>query len=208
MKVSSCFTRNIRFSLYSARCDCSIDTDRSAGNMARPTPSSTMPNFSNSNNPIMLNKWYHDAIWYSRYHIQLRFLFSCATDYHDLYTAFCPSVGYFVTILFIFFTGETFILVFGRLSHIRPVGTIPESKVHGAYMGPTWGRQDPGGPHVGPMNLAIRDVILLLNIVSKHSKTGGILNIEIWSPTVLLLGHFSRRKWIEVFVWYVVGLLL
>ena len=23
------------------------------------------------------------------------------------------------------------------------------------FMGPTWGRQDPGGPHVGPMNLAI-----------------------------------------------------
>ena len=22
-------------------------------------------------------------------------------------------------------------------------------------MGPTWGRQEPGGPHVGPMNLAI-----------------------------------------------------
>ena len=32
----------------------------------------------------------------------------------------------------------------------------PDSKVHGAYMGPTWGRQDPGGPHVGHMNLAIR----------------------------------------------------
>ena len=31
----------------------------------------------------------------------------------------------------------------------------PDSKVHGANMGPTWGRQDPGGPHVGPMNLAI-----------------------------------------------------
>ena len=29
------------------------------------------------------------------------------------------------------------------------------SKVHGATMGPIWGRQDPGGPHVGPMNLAI-----------------------------------------------------
>ena len=25
-------------------------------------------------------------------------------------------------------------------------------------MGPIWGRQDPDGPHVGPMNLAIRDV--------------------------------------------------
>ena len=32
---------------------------------------------------------------------------------------------------------------------------FPDNKVHGAYMGPTWGRQDPGGPHVGPMNFAI-----------------------------------------------------
>ena len=31
----------------------------------------------------------------------------------------------------------------------------PESEVYGAKMGPTWGRQDPGGPHVGPINLAI-----------------------------------------------------
>ena len=33
--------------------------------------------------------------------------------------------------------------------------TAPDSKVHGAKMGPIWGRQDPGGPHVGPMNFAI-----------------------------------------------------
>ena len=32
---------------------------------------------------------------------------------------------------------------------------FPDSKVHGANMGPIWGRQDPNGPHVGPMNLAI-----------------------------------------------------
>ena len=32
--------------------------------------------------------------------------------------------------------------------------TIPDSKVHGANMGPIWGRQDPGGPHAGPMNFA------------------------------------------------------
>ena len=31
----------------------------------------------------------------------------------------------------------------------------PDSKVHGAIIGPIWGRQDPGGPHVGPMNFAI-----------------------------------------------------
>ena len=34
---------------------------------------------------------------------------------------------------------------------------IPDSKIHGANMGPTWGRQNPGGPHVAPMNLAIWD---------------------------------------------------
>ena len=33
--------------------------------------------------------------------------------------------------------------------------THPDSKVHGANMGPTWGRQNSCGPHVGPMNLDI-----------------------------------------------------
>ena len=36
---------------------------------------------------------------------------------------------------------------------------IPDSKVHGANMGPIWGRQGPGGPHVGPMNFAIWDTL-------------------------------------------------
>ena len=31
----------------------------------------------------------------------------------------------------------------------------PDSKVHGAKMGPIWARQDRGGPHVGPMNFGI-----------------------------------------------------
>ena len=34
---------------------------------------------------------------------------------------------------------------------------FPDSKVHGANMGPIWGLQDPSGPHVGPMNFAIWD---------------------------------------------------
>ena len=38
--------------------------------------------------------------------------------------------------------------------------TFPDSKVHGANMGPIWGREDPGGPHVGPMNFAIWVVVL------------------------------------------------
>ena len=34
----------------------------------------------------------------------------------------------------------------------------PDSNVHGANMGPIWGQQDPGGPHVGPMNFAIWEI--------------------------------------------------
>ena len=36
---------------------------------------------------------------------------------------------------------------------------IPDSKFHGANMGPIWGRQDPGGPLVGHRNLAIWDIL-------------------------------------------------
>ena len=32
---------------------------------------------------------------------------------------------------------------------------VPDSKVHGANMGPTWVLSAPDGPHIDPMNLAI-----------------------------------------------------
>ena len=35
--------------------------------------------------------------------------------------------------------------------------SIPDSKVHGANIGPIWGPQDPGGPHFGSLNFAIWD---------------------------------------------------
>ena len=38
---------------------------------------------------------------------------------------------------------------------------IPDRKVCVANMGPTWVLSAPDGPHVGPMNLAIGDVILM-----------------------------------------------
>ena len=38
---------------------------------------------------------------------------------------------------------------------------FPDNEVHGANMGPMWGRQDPGGPHVGPMNKTIHWLITL-----------------------------------------------
>ena len=39
----------------------------------------------------------------------------------------------------------------------RSDSVTTDSKVHGANTGPIWGRQDPGGLHVGPMNFAIWD---------------------------------------------------
>ena len=40
-----------------------------------------------------------------------------------------------------------------------PTPDVPDSKVHGANMGPIWCRQDPSGPHVGPMNFAIWGIV-------------------------------------------------
>ena len=68
----------------------------------------------------------------------------------------------------------------------------PDNKCHGATMGPILGRQDPGGPHVGPMNFAIWDLPhdCLFNRLCrcKWKKTGefptqrtsNAENISIW----------------------------
>ena len=43
---------------------------------------------------------------------------------------------------------------------------FPDSKIHEANVVPTWGRQDPDGPHVGHMNFAIWELIGLDNDLS------------------------------------------
>ena len=42
-----------------------------------------------------------------------------------------------------------------RFQSVPRDGDYPDSKFHGVNMGPVWGRQDPGVPHVGPMDFAI-----------------------------------------------------
>ena len=68
--------------------------------------------------------------------------------------------------------------------------STPDSKVHGANMGPIWGRQDPGGPNVGAMNFAIGDLSHIYytrecfyNIIS--SNTIGVYYIKVASPRAL-----------------------
>ena len=50
--------------------------------------------------------------------------------------------------------GQTWYLLTN--SWIIVLRSFPDSKVHGANMGSTWVLSVPDGPHVGPMNLAIR----------------------------------------------------
>ena len=54
----------------------------------------------------------------------------------------------------------------------------PDSKVHGTNMGPIWGRQDPGGPDVGPMNFAIWEI---MQVVKTRVKK------EMW--------HYAQRRY-------------
>ena len=69
------------------------------------------------------------------------------------------------------FPSDDFIMDFGFLLpldfcvHPSLFISYPDSKVPGANMGPIWGRQDPGGPHVGPRNFAIWVGIEYLNVL-------------------------------------------
>ena len=44
----------------------------------------------------------------------------------------------------------------------------PDSKVHGANMGPIWGRQDPGGPHLGAMYIDIWEPVCIYGWASSQ----------------------------------------
>ena len=70
---------------------------------------------------------------------------------------------------------------------------IPDSEVHGANIGPTWVLSAPAGPHVDPMNLAIRDDFIQL----WHFKSYSVMacayakNVVIWLPGIRSMHRFS-----------------
>ena len=75
--------------------------------------------------------------------------------------------------------------------------TDPDSKVHGVHKGPIWGRQFPGGPHVGPMNFAIWGPILPKSIVciNKSSKPHIWLFFHGQISTVVYFATEARHMW-------------
>ena len=74
----------------------------------------------------------------------------------------------------------------------------PDSKVHEANMGPIWGRQGPGGAHVGPMNFATwvamygQEMSLtrahwpILPVIFAHSICGFVLLLICCQALVIL----------------------
>ena len=75
----------------------------------------------------------------------------------------------------------------------RSMQPYPDSKVHGANMGPIWGLQDTGGPHVDPMNFAI--CVCMYNqsdwaIASKNYWFGAVYTVARHYRVVLQF-HYS-----------------
>ena len=63
-------------------------------------------------------------------------------------------------------------------------------------MGPIWGRQDPGGPHNGPMNFAIWDSIsdnIILTVVWLKPMTPDAILMRMWELRREFLNELQRR---------------
>ena len=86
-----------------------------------------------------------------------------------------------------------------RIIYPCPNLSYPDSKVHGANMGPIEDRQDPGGPHVGPRNLAIWVVFVKgapgLLIWKLQECAGIVLWLSVLSCQLFRLkGLYNRDK--------------
>ena len=76
----------------------------------------------------------------------------------------------------------------------------PDSKVHGANMGTIWGRQDPGGSHVGPMEFAIWGGTspYVGDPAALHPMSQNALGWQVVSHTVALSAKFKRWPYTEL----------
>ena len=76
----------------------------------------------------------------------------------------------------------------------------PDSKVHGANMGPTWVLSAPDGPHVGPTNLGIR--VLTLNGARTSADNPYLPKERITSTAcgIYLLKKHTKLKCISCFL--------
>ena len=74
---------------------------------------------------------------------------------------------------------------------------LPDSKVHGANMGPTWVLLAPGGPHVGPMNLAIWAIYHLKWHWANHWVSVDVLSALSSNMAGQFQKHFDEWKYVN-----------
>ena len=81
-------------------------------------------------------------------------------------------------------------------TNIKVPHYCPDSKVHGANMGPTWVLSAPDGPHVGPMNPAIMVALCEWLMDSPHQRS-------VMQKVTMSWRHFSRTiaSIANVFCW-------
>ena len=72
---------------------------------------------------------------------------------------------------------------------------IPNSKFHGTNMGPIWGRQHPGGPHVGPMNVVIWDWFQILWVMEATVAWKNVPYCWFYSDNVGVEARISLANW-------------
>ena len=103
---------------------------------------------------------------------------------------------------------DSVVICLGVVPH--DLSNIPDSKVHGANMGPIWGRQvGPGGPHVDPMLSGIRrsypgyvevtSTITAQCLQSKseeHEAIDQMQGQELMAKHMNLCGEFTGPQWI------------
>ena len=67
-------------------------------------------------------------------------------------------------------------------------------------MGSIWGLQDPGGPHVGPMNFAIWSFWLARSNVTDHRQNGGMSLYIIWGIALLSIAQEPSQDTMEAYL--------
>ena len=81
----------------------------------------------------------------------------------------------------------------------------PDSKVHGANMGPTWVLSAPDGPHVGPMNLAIMATLsslVIMTICDAPSNNVGTMKVQSLNCVCVCITKHTYEFYILLFlVW-------
>ena len=113
---------------------------------------------------MKIGPWKHKLVWFriNTFNIYRRIYFQVSEQQHIIN----PEHIYKWFMSFIATIKKLWRAIAALIKMINV--NIPDSKVHGANMGPIWGQQDSCGPHVGPMNFVIWDFMF----VSKSRKRG------------------------------------